>query len=120
MAVTRVYQRQIVEVNYRFHDGRVLPHPALVVSMDDLQDIEDGIFYAVLISSKKLHPEFAIEIDPDDLLGSYQLSKQSYYVTHILSFFSYKDIINNFNLFVKKDRFNYIVDKVIDNIFGPE
>ncbi len=120
MAVDRVHQRQIVEVNYRFHDGKVLPHPALVVSSDELQDIEEGMFYAVLISSKRLHPEFAIEIDPADLLGSYQLSNKSYYVTHLLSFFSYRDILNNFNLFVKKDRFNYIVDKVIDNIFGPE
>ncbi len=120
MAVNRVYQRQIIEVNYRFHDGKVLPHPALVVSADELQDIEDGMFYAVLISSKRLHPEFAIEIDPSDLLGSNQLTKKSYYITHIISFFSYNDILNNFNLFVKKDRFNYIIDRVIDNIFGPE
>ena len=37
-----------------------------------------------------------------------------------MSFFSYSDVLNNFNLFVKQDRFNYIVGKVIDNIFGPE
>ena len=120
MAVTRVHQRQIVEVNYRFHDGQVLPHPALVVSTDELQDIEEGMFYAVLISSKNIHPEYTIEIDPEDLLGSSQLNKKSYYVTHIMSFFSYTDVLSNFNLFVKQDRFNYIVNKVIDNIFGPE
>lgn len=120
MAVTRVHQRQIILVHYRFHDGEVLPHPALVVSTDTLQDIEEGMFYAVLISSKNIHPEFTIEIDPDDLIGSARLDKRSYYVTHIMSFFSYDDVIKNLNLYVKKDRFNVIVNAVIDNIFGEE
>ena len=78
MAVSRVDQRQIVEVFYRFHDGEVLRHPALVVSSNDFQDIEEGMFYAVLISSKNIHPEYTIEIDPDDLIGSSQLTKKSY------------------------------------------
>ena len=119
MAVSRVDQRQIVEVFYRFHDGEVLRHPALVVSSNDLQDIEEGMFYAVLISSKNIHPEYTIEIDPDDLIGSSQLIKKSYYVTHIMSFFSYENVIFKYNLFVKKERFNFIVEEVINNIFGP-
>lgn len=119
MAVSRVDQRQIVEVFYRFHDGEVLRHPALVVSSNDLQDIEEGMFYAILISSKNIHPEYTIEIDPDDLIGSSQLTKKSYYVTHIMSFFSYENVIFKYNLFVKKERFNFIVEEVINNIFGP-
>ncbi len=47
MAVTQVYQREIVEVPFVLPDGKVLPHPALVVSCDDLQQIETGLFYAV-------------------------------------------------------------------------
>lgn len=119
MAVSRVHQRQIVEIAYRFHDGTVLPHPALIVSPDNLQDIEEGMFYAVLISSKNIHPEFTIEIDQEDLIGSTKLPKQSYFVTHIISYFTYFDVISNFNLFVKKERFDLVVDKVIDSIFGP-
>lgn len=37
MAVNSVYQREIVEVPFVHPDGKVLPHPALVVSCDDLQ-----------------------------------------------------------------------------------
>ena len=50
MAVNSVYQREIVEVPFVLPDGKVLPHPALVVSCDDLQQMEPGLFYAVLIS----------------------------------------------------------------------
>ena len=120
MAITHVNQRQIVIINFRFHDGRVLPHPALIVSPDDLQEKEEGMFYAVLISSKNIHPEFTLELNHEDLLGSGVLPKKSYYVTHIMSFFTYDDIITKMNLFVKTKRFNYIVNKVIDSIFGPE
>jgi hypothetical protein len=62
MAVNRVSQREIVEVPYQLPDGNVKPHMALVLSTDKLQDAEDGMFYAVLISSKNLNPEFTMEI----------------------------------------------------------
>lgn len=56
MAVTSVHQREIVEVSFRFLDGVERIHPALVVSVDDLQKAEEGMFYAVLISSKTFTP----------------------------------------------------------------
>lgn len=52
MAVTRVNQGEIVEVPFELPDGSILPHPALVISNEYLQDYEDGLFYAVLISTK--------------------------------------------------------------------
>jgi hypothetical protein len=52
MAVTRVNQGEIVEVPFELPDGSILPHPALVLSNEYLQDYEDGLFYAVLISTK--------------------------------------------------------------------
>ena len=48
MAVTRVNQGEIVEVPFEFPDGSILPHPALGLSNEYLQDYEDGLFYAVL------------------------------------------------------------------------
>ena len=45
MAVTRVNQGEIVEVPFELPDGSILPHPALVISNDYLQDYEDGLFY---------------------------------------------------------------------------
>lgn len=52
MDVTRVNQGEIVEVPFELPDGSILPHPALVLSNEYLQDYEDGLFYAVLISTK--------------------------------------------------------------------
>ena len=45
MAVTRVNQGEIVEVPFELPDGSILPHPALVISNEYLQDYEDGLFY---------------------------------------------------------------------------
>ena len=60
MAVAQVHQREIVEVPFTLPDGQILPHPALVLSCDDLQNVEQGMFYAVLISSKNHYPQLTI------------------------------------------------------------
>ena len=44
MAVKQVYQREIVEVPFVLPDGKTLPHPALVISCDELQNVESGLF----------------------------------------------------------------------------
>ena len=38
----KVRQREIVEVPFTMPDGRILVHPGLVVSSDELQEVEDG------------------------------------------------------------------------------
>lgn len=60
--MSQVHQREIVEVPFILPDGKILPHPALVISCDDLQTVEPGLFYAVLISSKNHIPELTIPI----------------------------------------------------------
>ena len=52
MAVKSVAYGEIVEVTFRFPDEGFKVHPALVVSGENLQNDEEGMFYAVLISSK--------------------------------------------------------------------
>ena len=85
MAVSKVFQREIVEVPYQLPDGSIKPHMALVLSSEKLQLAEDGMFYAVLISSKNLNPEFTMEIQGEWL--SKPLSKQSFFVTHIVTYY---------------------------------
>ena len=119
MAVSSVHQREIVEVSFRFLDGVDRIHPALIVSVDKLQEAEEGMFYAVLISSKNIHPDYTIEICPDDILGV-GLDKKSYFVTHFIAYFTLSDIVSRRNQFVKKDKFNAVVNTIIDNIFGEE
>lgn len=48
MAVTRVNQGEIVEVPFELPDGSILPHPALVLSNQYLQDYEDGLFCRIV------------------------------------------------------------------------
>lgn len=76
MAVNRVLQREIVEVPFQMPDGSIKAHMGLVLSTEKLQNAEDGMFYAVLISSKNINPEFTIEIPNEWLMKP--LSKQSY------------------------------------------
>lgn len=104
-----------MEVSYQFPDGTIKPHMALVVSGKDLQLDEDGMFYAVLISSKNYNPQYTIEIKPEWL--NKPLSKKSFFVTHIMTFYQEKDIIQRFNNFVKAPYFDKIIDKVIKSVF---
>ncbi len=118
MAVRRVFQREIVELPYTLPNGQVLIHPALVISANELQDYEDGMFYAVLISSKNHYSEFTVEIKNEWL--NKPLSKRSYFVTHIISMFNVDDVVTRYNNYVKSAYFDDIIDKVICNVFGVE
>ena len=50
-------QRDIVEINFVFPDGTSKPHPALIVSNNELQEVE-GFIYLCMISSKAYNPEY--------------------------------------------------------------
>lgn len=113
----KVHQREIVEVSFKFLNGKDLVHPALVISPDELQSVEPEMFYAILISSKNIHPELTLEILPQDIIGK-DLEKRSYIVTHFLAYFTTDQVISKKNQFVKVKKFNEIVDTIINNIFG--
>ncbi|MBR1504775.1 MAG: type II toxin-antitoxin system PemK/MazF family toxin [Prevotella sp.] len=118
MAVARVAQREIIEVPYQLPDGQIKPHMALVLSSEKLQEAEDGMFYAVLISSKNINPEFTIQIKNEWL--NKPLSKQSFFVTHIVSYYRTDEVIQSFNNFVKAQFFDAIMNKVILSMFDIE
>ena len=118
MAVNKVSQREIIEVPYQLPDGSIKPHMALVLSTVKLQLAEDGMFYAVLISSKNLNPEFTLEIQAEWL--SKPLSKQSYFVTHIVSYYQTNEVIQSFNNYVKAQYFDIVMNKVILSMFDIE
>ena len=114
MAVTKVHQREIVEVPFDLPDGRVLPHMALVLSRDAIQDYEDGMFYAVFISSKNHYPELTIPIQQDWL--SKPLSKRSYFITHIVKDFNVADVMNRYNNYLRNDIFEDILRRIVLNV----
>lgn len=118
MAVSKVSQREIVEVPYQLPDGTIKPHMALVLSTDKLLYAEDGMFYAVLISSKNINSEFTMEIRNEWL--NKPLFKHSFFVTHIVTYYRTDEVIQSFNNFVKKEFFDAIMNKVILSMFDIE
>lgn len=96
-----VRQREIVEVPFVFPDGSILPHTALVVSNNDLQDDEGGLFYAVLISTKNHHPQYTIPIKNEWL--NKPLGRQSFFVTHILNMFTTDMVMKSSNTFIRPE-----------------
>lgn len=116
MAVTNVEQREIVEVPFVMPDGNVLPHPALVISRNELQEDEDGMFYAVLVSTKNHHPEYTIRIE-DEWLNK-PMGKKSYFITHLVNMFNVEDVVQRSNTFIKQVHFERVIAKMMDNIIG--
>ncbi len=116
--VVRVSQREIIEVNYLLPDGHFKPHPALVLSTDRLHHSDDEIFYAVLISTKQLNPEFTLKIENEWL--NKPMAETSYFVPHIVSFFKHKDVTKSTNHFIKQKYFDHIMCKVINSMFDIE
>lgn len=114
MAIGRVHQREIVEVPFILPDGQILPHPALVISCDELQDIEPGMFYAVLISTKNHFPELTIPIKSEWL--SMPLPLQSFFVTHIVNSFNVDDVFSHRNCFLRQPYFDDVVNRIVANI----
>ena len=118
MAIGKVFQRAIVEVPFILPDGQILPHPALVISCDELQIIESGMFYAVLISTKNHFPELTIPIQSEWL--SSPLPKASYFVTHIVSQFNVDDVISQHNCFLRQPYFDNVIDRIISVIIDGD
>jgi hypothetical protein len=118
MAVKAVYQREIVEAPFVLPGNQVKIHPALVLSTEKLLDAESGMFYAVLISTKQLNPEFTLKIGNEWL--NKPMPETSFFVTHIVSFFQIKDVVKSSNRFVKQMYFDNILFKVVHSMFDIE
>ena len=106
-------QRDIVEINFSFPDGSFKPHPAVIVSNDELQDNE-GYIYLCMISSKPYNPEYCYELD-DEML-TVPMLKKSYVKCHILVGDIERDVIREISR-MKQPFFDEMVDKVIQSIF---
>ena len=111
-----VRQREIVEEPFTLPDGKVLIHPALVVSSDELQKDEDGLIYVLLISTKNHHPKYTIKINNDWL--SKPMDSQSYFITHIMGMYNIDEVTSKRNCFIKEKYFDDVIDKIIESIFG--
>ena len=110
----QIKQRDIVNVDFNFPDGKTLNHYAIVVSNNELIE-EEGFVYLVLITSKDYHSEYYYELD-NDMFNQFSLPKKSYVKCHILMT-TMDNIIPAKMGNIKKVYFDRIVEKIIASIF---
>ena len=109
----RYSQRDIVEINFMFPDGTFKPHPALIVSNDELQETE-GFIYLCLISSKTYHNQYSFPLT-DEMLTQ-PLQKQSFVKCQLLVGDIERDVIRKISR-IKQPFFDAIVEKIKISIF---
>ncbi|MBR7080386.1 MAG: type II toxin-antitoxin system PemK/MazF family toxin [Treponema sp.] len=106
-------QRDIVEANFQFPDGSFKPHPALIVSNNELQENE-GYIYLCMISSKNYNPQYSYALT-DEMLTK-PMIKQSYVKCQLIMGNIERDVIRKISR-VRQPFFNEIVEKIKISIF---
>jgi len=110
----KINQRDIVNVNFNFPDGKTKNHYAIVVSNNELTESE-GFVYLVLITSKDYNTDYYYELD-NNMFNDFFLTKKSYVKCHILMT-TMEYILPSKIGTVKKIFFDEIVAKIITSIF---
>ena len=106
-------QRDIVEVSFMFPDGSFKPHPAVIVSNDELQEAEDFVYLA-LISSKDYNAQYCYQLE-DNMLTT-PMHKKSFVKCHLIVANMERDLIRKLGK-MKKNYFDEMVDKIVESIF---
>lgn len=107
------HQRDIVEINFMFPDGTTKPHPALIVSNDDLQE-DEGFIYLCMISSKSYNPDYNYCLT-DEMLTT-PMKKQSYVKCQLLVGNIERDVLRKLSR-MKQPYFDEVVNKIKQTIF---
>ena len=112
----KYHQRDIVEVSFLFPDGTFKPHPAIIVSNDQLQEDEDGMFYLVLITSNDwVNPQYSYPLT-DEMVDGFTFSKPSLVKCQIITGYIERDVNRRLGS-IKQKYFDEIVDKIVESIF---
>lgn len=112
----KYHQRDIVEVSFLFPDGTFKPHPAIIVSNDQLQEDEDGMFYLVLITSNDwLNPQYSYPLS-DEMVDGFSFPKPSLVKCQIITGYIERDVTRSLGS-IKQPYFDEIVDKIVESIF---
>lgn len=112
----KYHQKDIVEINFLFPDGTFKPHPAIIVSNDELQVDEEGMFYLVLITSNDwLNPQYSYHLT-DEMVVGHKFAKPSLVKCQIITGNIERDVVKRLGS-IKQKYFDEIVDKIIESIF---
>lgn len=112
----KYHQRDIVEVSFLFPDGTFKPHPAIIVSNDQLQEDEDGMFYLVLITSNdRINMQYSYPLS-DEMVNGFTFTKPSLVKCQIITGNIERDVTRRLGS-IKQEYFDEIVDKIVESIF---
>jgi hypothetical protein len=114
----RVYQRQIVEVPFNLYQG-VRNHPALILSADDIIEMEDA-FTAVMLTSVRHNDDYTFEISNAMLESGSFTRPHSEIRLHLVSYFKISETIINHhsNTKVKAVDFSRIIRRIVQVTFA--
>lgn len=110
-----IRQRDIVEIAF-YTGNKPEAHPAIVISVDEIFEME-GFFYAVLLSTKNIYPDFTFQITPD-MINSPRNQRAGFAICHMLQQFYIEDVITRTASSLKIDAFQKVVNKVQQVVFG--
>ena len=108
-----VNQREIVDIKLLFPDCQFKPHPAIVISNNELFE-DEGFFYCVLLSSKIYNEQYIFKLSNEMLTKPSK--KESFVKCHIIGGFTEKDILGRFG-YIKSEPFEKLKSKIIQSIF---
>jgi mRNA-degrading endonuclease toxin of MazEF toxin-antitoxin module len=109
----KVNQRDIVELNFEFPNGKFQNHPALVISNQNVLDAED-IFYVVMISTKEYNDEFSVELT--NAMLTKPLLKKSYVKCQLIQSYTINEVISKISS-IKPSYFEEIKQVIFDTVF---
>ncbi len=114
-------QRDVVEVQFRLPpDGKLLNHPVIVISNDDINQHEGG-FIGVMMTSEESYKgdEYSFELS-DDMFTKPLGKKFSAVRLHLIGNFINNDIIKNANSGnqIKKTDFNRLMVNINNTTFN--
>ena len=110
----KVSQSDIVEVMFPLPNGKLLPHPAIIISNRDVFEVE-GIYYLAMLSTKNYNDEFIFEISPNML--TYHTDKTSYAKLQLIEIFEPTEIIQRFGS-LKIEHFKDMLRKLNLSVFS--
>ena len=87
-----------------------------MVSADEIFELE-GFFYAILLSTKNIYPEFTFEITPL-MINHPRNQRNGFAVCHMVQQFYPEDIVSRTGSSLNADTFKKVIDKVKEVVFG--
>jgi len=88
------------------------------VSTDEIFELE-GFFYAILLSTKNVIPEYTFEITPS-MINNPRNQRAGFAVCHMIQQFFPEDIITRTGSSLKIEAFEQVVNKAQEVVFGLE